>query len=509
MEKARILIVEDETIIAMGIESKLRNLGYEVTSIVNNGDDAIKKAEEDNPDIILMDIRIKSEMGGIDTTEVIRNRLGIPVVYLIPNLTDEEINQANFPRPFGYVLKPIQKIDLKVAIEIALYSMKVNAKQTKLEIALEESEKRYKGLLNILDAGVVVHAADTSIILNNPKASDILGLTEEQMRGKEAIDPQWLFYYEDGKPVPLDEYPVNRIFSTKQDLRNMVMAINRPQKNDRVWALINGFPIFDTNEEIKEVIINFIDITKRKEAEIDRKALIIDLESKNAELERFTYTVSHDLKSPLITIKGFLGMLTKDAAEGKIDRMKGDIYRITKAADKMQTMLDELLELSRIGRTINPPSSMLFKDLAQKTIDTLAGRLNEKEILIEIEPTPDKIKGDMLRLSEVLENLVDNAAKFFGDQEHAHIKIGTRQDDDKIIYFVKDNGIGIKLAYHEKIFGLFDKLDQNMEGTGIGLAIVKRVVEVHGGRIWVESEGEGKGTTFCFTIADITNQISE
>jgi PAS domain S-box-containing protein len=506
MKKAKILIVEDEAIIATEIENQLQSLGYEITSIVDTDEKAIQKAGEDKPDVILMDIRIKGAMDGIDVAEVIRNRFDIPVVFLTTNLDEEKINYADYASPFGHVQKPVQKIDLKMAIEMALYVMRVNAKQKKIEIALAESEKRYKGLLNILDAGVVVHAADTSIILNNPKASDILGLTEEQMRGKEAIDPQWLFYYEDGKPVPLEEYPVNRVFSTKQDLRNMVMAINRPQKNDRVWVLINGFPVFNANEEIEEVIINFIDITKRKEAEIEREALIKDLESKNEELERFTYTVSHDLKSPLITIKGFLGMLEKDAVEGNVDQMKSDINRISKAADKMQSLLEELLELSRIGRMVNPSSRVLFKDLAQKAVDTVIGRLRAKEVNIEIDTTPVEIIGDITRLSEVMENLIDNAAKFSGDGEPTKIIISTRQQAGDTIYFVQDNGIGIKPKYHEKVFGLFDKLDQKAGGTGIGLAIAKRVIEIHGGRIWVESEGEGKGTTFCFTVAESTEK---
>ncbi len=232
----------------------------------------------------------------------------------------------------------------------------------------------------------------------------------------------------------------------------------------------------------------------------EREVLIQDLESKNAELERFTYTVSHDLKSPIITIKGFLGMLTSDAAEGNIDRMNDDIDRIEKAADKMQFLLDELLELSRIGRIVNPPTSVLYKDLAHTAVQSVIGRIKENDAKVEIDTTPVEIKGDISRLLEVMENLVDNAAKFSGDRETAQIVIGTRQEATETIYFVKDNGIGIKPKYHEKIFGLFDKLDQKAEGTGIGLAIVKRVIEIHKGRIWVESKGEGKGTTFCFTI---------
>ena len=135
------------------------------------------------------------------------------------------------------------------------------------EELLRNGEKRYRGLLDNLIAGVIVHAADTSIRLNNPKACEILGLTDEQLRGKVAIDPQWQFLYENGKPVPLDEYPVNRVISTKHDLHNMIMKVNRPQTNDFVWVIVNGHPVFNVNEEVKEVTITFIDITASRQAE--------------------------------------------------------------------------------------------------------------------------------------------------------------------------------------------------------------------------------------------------
>ena len=262
MNKAKIQIVEDEAIIAMEIESQLQSLGYEITSIVDTGVKAIKKAEEDKPDIILMDIRIKGDIDGIDTAEAIRSQFGIPVIFSTAYLDEERIQRAKITMPFGYVLKPIQERDLKVTLEMALYISKVDNERKQTAIALSESEKRHRELHHNLIAGVVVHAPDTSILLSNPKASEILGLSDEQMRGKEAIDPQWLFVYEDGKPVPLDKYPVNHVVSTKHDLHNMVMGINRPQTNDFVWVLVNGHPLLDADEKIEEVIITFIDITE-------------------------------------------------------------------------------------------------------------------------------------------------------------------------------------------------------------------------------------------------------
>ncbi len=231
------------------------------------------------------------------------------------------------------------------------------------------------------------------------------------------------------------------------------------------------------------------------------ESLVTELENKNAELERFTYTVSHDLKSPLITIRGFLGYLEKDAREGNIERLTNDIERISKAAEKMGQLLDELLELSRIGRLMNEPEDVSFETIAQEARSLVEGRLGNRKIKVEIDPNMPNVYGDRIRLVEVVQNLIDNAAKFTNNQTNPKIQIGVRYKNKEPIFFVKDNGVGIDPKYHEKIFGLFDKLDPSSEGTGVGLALVKRIIEVHGGKIWVESE-LGQGATFCFTLSN-------
>jgi len=231
------------------------------------------------------------------------------------------------------------------------------------------------------------------------------------------------------------------------------------------------------------------------------EGLVNELENKNAELERFTYTVSHDLKSPLITIRGFLGYLEQDALAGNIDRLKSDIERISNAAGKMGRLLDDLLELSRIGRLMNEPEEVSFKAIIREALSLVEGQLKEGDIKVKVGSKFPKVYVDRVRLVEVVQNLVDNAAKFVKDQPNPEIEIGVRRQGKERTFYVKDNGIGIDPKYHEKIFGLFDKLDPDSDGTGVGLSLVKRIVEVHGGRIWVESEA-GKGATFCFTLAD-------
>jgi PAS domain S-box-containing protein len=241
---------------------------------------------------------------------------------------------------------------------------------------------------------------------------------------------------------------------------------------------------------------------QRLQSESERKGLINELSAKNAELERFTYTVSHDLKAPLITIRGFLGFLEKDARSGNFERLEQDMQRIIQATHKMQNLLDDLLELSRIGRIVGPPQTTPFGAIVEEALELVRGAIEQHDVMVAVSPDLPVIRGDRARLVEVIQNLVENAIKFMGDQPSPRIEIGAKQgsDTDESIFTVRDNGMGIEAKYHERIFGLFNKLDAQSEGTGIGLALVRRIIEVHGGHIWVESGGAGQGSTFCFTL---------
>lgn len=242
------------------------------------------------------------------------------------------------------------------------------------------------------------------------------------------------------------------------------------------------------------------EIVERKQAQAEREKLILELGAKNRELERFTYTVSHDLKSPLVTIRGFLGFLEKDMLAGNVERVKTDVERIIEATNKMQRLLDDLLELSRIGRMMNPPVNIPFNLVVREAVKLVHGQIAEKGITVKIDGNMPVVHGDQIRLLQVMQNLIDNAAKFMGEQANPLIEIG-HQDalSERPVFFVRDNGMGIPREHYEKIFGLFNKLDPNVGGTGIGLSLVRKIIEAHGGRIWVESE-IGNGTTFYFTL---------
>ena len=212
---------------------------------------------------------------------------------------------------------------------------------------------------------------------------------------------------------------------------------------------------------------SFRDVTERKRQEKE-------LSEKNSELERFTYTVSHDLKSPLVTVKTFLGYLEQDLVRPDQERVKQDVAYMHTAADKMGLLLDELLNLARVGRKMNPPERVTFKELAQEVVRLVAGRISTGGAEVQVADAAVVLEGDRPRLMEVWQNLVENACKFMGDQPKPRVEIGVEQQGSDVVFFVRDNGMGIDPRYQAKVFGLFEKLDPkargNWHGTGLGQA---------------------------------------
>jgi signal transduction histidine kinase len=174
---------------------------------------------------------------------------------------------------------------------------------------------------------------------------------------------------------------------------------------------------------------------------------------------------------------------------------------ISMAITKMESLLKDTLELSRIGRVASPPRVVRFADIAMDAADQVSEKIRARGVRLEIEPDLPMVNVDLMRVVEVLTNLIENSVKYMGDQPHPVIKIGCRIDKDCKVFFVKDNGMGIDKSQYDKVFGLFYKVNKKSEGSGAGLAIVKRIIEVHDGRIWIES-GLGHGCTICFTLPE-------
>jgi signal transduction histidine kinase len=226
-----------------------------------------------------------------------------------------------------------------------------------------------------------------------------------------------------------------------------------------------------TKENLLNTIKLALETWKRKRTEEEKGRLVEELEAKNEELERFTYSVSHDLKSPLSAIYGYASILREDLERNEIEKGKIHLKRIENAVTLMDKMLSDTLQLSRVGRVVNPPEDVPFGELIEKAL----------------EQTEEKIKSRKININ------------YMGEQPHPKIEIGHRLEGEETVFFVRDNGIGIEPSKHAKVFELFYRIDRSSKGTGAGLAIVRRKIEVHGGRIWIESE-KGKGCTVCFTL---------
>ncbi|MEM7353205.1 MAG: ATP-binding protein [Acidobacteriota bacterium] len=254
------------------------------------------------------------------------------------------------------------------------------------------------------------------------------------------------------------------------------------------------------------------DITRRRQEEAELaqhreelEALVQDrterLEAKIRELEHFTYTVSHDLRSPLTTISGFMGLLERDAAAGNTERMQHDMDRIRSAVALMAGLLDDLLRVSRAGKVLDEQQEVALGQPAKQAVLLATARFAEPRVDVVIDPDLPIIHCDPGRLQQVFQNLVENAVKYMGDQAQPKIHIASRRQGDETVVFVEDNGMGIDPEDHGRIFDLFERLDnEQSNGSGVGLAVVQRIIEAHSGRVWVESEGRGRGSTFCFVL---------
>lgn len=225
------------------------------------------------------------------------------------------------------------------------------------------------------------------------------------------------------------------------------------------------------------------------------------LEKVNEELENFVFTVSHDLKSPIVSIEGFSAIMLNDYKDRLDETARHYLERIQSNANQMERLIADLLELSRIGRVVNPFEDVSVLEVVNRALDDFALSLKERKIQVHVQDDMPIIWCDPQRLLQVFMNLIGNSIKFTGQQREPHIEIGCADKQSHYLLHVKDNGIGIDEKYHEKIFGLFQGLHnlKGAEGTGVGLTIVRRIIDNHGGKVWVESS-EGTGATFYFTL---------
>ncbi len=260
------------------------------------------------------------------------------------------------------------------------------------------------------------------------------------------------------------------------------------------WLRDYARPLEDTVAGDMEAVGGVRDVTTRRQAELDRARLISELEATNEELERMAASVSQELEGPLAAVAAGLKRLDT-RLEDSDPGLDADVHRAHEAILHLRDMLESLEELARIGHLPETLESVYLGELAAEAVDLCCGGVRSRGVDVVIGELP-KVFGDRIRLLQLLRILVENAVVYMGDQSEPRLEIGAESRGGKHIIFVRDNGVGIDPADLERVFDVFRRLDPRSSGTGVGLAMARRIAEMHGGRIRAESEGKGTGSTF-------------
>lgn len=376
----------------------------------------------------------------------------------------------------------------------------------KIDDELERTKARLEAIISQMPVGIIVaDALSGEIVFANDEVDKIyrLGIKLTSIEGF-ADYYKLARYHLDGRPYGIDEYPLARS-ATGVVIRNELAMIQRPD-GSQAFISSSSVPVRDPQGVIVASVALSVDVTEAILIQRERDKLHSDLETysrklqtSNAELTQFTYVASHDLKEPLRMIVNYLSLLERNYGSNLDPKAHEYIHYAMDGGARLNALINDLLEYSRLDSQSRPSVTVDMNEIVARTLVVLKLQIEENKASIVVDPLPT-ISADESQMVQLMQNLLNNAIKFHGpDRPQIHISatIGTRE----WIIGVKDNGIGMSSAHSERIFQMFQRLHTREEypGTGIGLAIAKKIVERHGGRIWVESE-EGKGATFFFTI---------
>lgn len=487
MGNIKIQIVEDERILAKDIERQLSNMGYKIVSIASTGQRAMDEASKYHPDLILMDIKIRGPMDGIETAKRVHDTLGIPVVYITAFSDEKTLKRAKITEPFGYLVKPFESRELHAVIEMAMY-------KHQMEIRLKESERKYRTLTENTN-DIVFTLSPKNIITHIGPQIQRYGYKQDELIMKNFV----LFM------IPEDQDGVKNILNeiTSHGKPSLCEFRIRNYVKKTVWLESQMTVQNDSHGHVIGLTGVLRDITIRKEKEEERRRLFNELEIAHAELERFIHVISHDLKNPLITINGFLGLLKKDILALNQKKIKEDVETVSQAVKQIHRLINELTVYCSKSRQYNKQRSISLEKLLNEVLNILNNEIADLKAEVKVVSEMPAIYGNRRQLLDIFINLIKNGIQYVPSRSNPLVEIGCEKKDNQMLFFIRDNGMGIEPKYQNQIFNLFEQLGKKQQGAGTGLAITKRLIEMHGGRIWVESGGKGKGSTFYFTLGEM------
>jgi PAS domain S-box-containing protein len=384
----------------------------------------------------------------------------------------------------------------------------VALRAARLRAAVRESQQWFQGLVETLSDWIWEIDQDNTYTYVSPKVQDLLGYQPQEVLGKTPFD---LMPPEEAQRVA---DIVGPLLAARQPLVAF-QNVNRHKDGRLLVVETSGVPFFDAKGQFEGYRGVDRDVTERKQAEEEIHKLNEELEQRvvertaqleaaNKELEAFSYSVSHDLRAPLRHVAGFIRLLLQ-REEGRLDPTSSRYLNIiAESSNRMDRLIDDLLAFSRTGRTEMQVQRVELDDLVREVRQELAPEMEGRRITWEVSPLP-VVVGDATLLQRVWMNLLSNAIKFTAPRAEAHIEIGAIRggvdEKDQATIFVRDNGVGFDPQYAAKLFGVFQRLhrEDEFEGSGIGLATVRRIIHRHGGRVWAEAEVD-KGATFFFTL---------